>query len=70
MRVPKKKALQPVHAYVNINVSDLPASRKAAGLRGVTSDDFMCHVCKKTLSSLVDHECFDDTSMCACFECS
>lgn len=62
MRIPGKEVREPCHAYVNIVAADLPGSRKATGLRGHTSKRFMCAVCKKTFTSLVDHGCFDPRS--------
>ncbi|KAI0819258.1 hypothetical protein BC628DRAFT_1333482, partial [Trametes gibbosa] len=53
---------EPCHAYLNIVAADLPGSRKATGLRGHTSERFMCAVCKQTFNSLVDHACFDQES--------
>lgn len=61
MRVPGKATREPCHAYLNIVAADLPGSRKATGLRGHTSERFMCAVCKQTFNSLVDHACFDPT---------
>lgn len=54
---------QLVHGTLYIDVSDLPASRKAAGLRGVTSSDFTCSFCHQSFDSLVSPECFDSTGM-------
>ena len=50
---------QPVHATLLMNNSDLPASRKCAGLAGHTSERCFCPVCTQTTSSLVTRECFD-----------
>ncbi|KAJ2994175.1 hypothetical protein NUW54_g7598 [Trametes sanguinea] len=50
---------QPVNCFLYANASDLPAARKASGLRGHTSKWFMCPVCKQPLHSLTDPRCFD-----------
>lgn len=47
------------HAFLNNIVSDLPASHKLNGLRGHTSEHFMCDTCEVPFSSLVNPECFD-----------
>lgn len=47
-----------VNGMLLINTSDLPASRKLTGLRGVTSEDFMCTFCYQPFSSLVCEDCF------------
>lgn len=49
------------HGKLYINVSDLPATRKFAGLRGVTSKAFMCPWCYQSVSSLTHPSCFDPT---------
>ncbi|KAI0372088.1 hypothetical protein BV20DRAFT_1034933 [Pilatotrama ljubarskyi] len=59
MRVPDEEEPTPVHCYLRANTSDLPAARKASGLRGHTSKWFMCPVCKQPLHSLADPDCFD-----------
>ena len=48
-----------VHAFLYIDASDLPASRKAAGLRSHSSKKFMCTVCRQQLPSLTDPDAFD-----------
>ncbi|OSD04070.1 hypothetical protein PYCCODRAFT_1444205 [Trametes coccinea BRFM310] len=48
-----------VNCFLYANTSDLPAARKASGLRGHTSKWFMCPVCKQPLHSLTDPKCFD-----------
>ena len=52
----------PVNGSVLIHSLDIPASRKMSGLRGITSEDFMCTYCYQTFSSLVCEDCFDRTS--------
>ena len=52
----------PVNGTLYINTSDIPASRKITGLRGVTSEDFMCTSCYQTFSSLVCEDCFNRES--------
>ncbi|KAJ3002591.1 hypothetical protein NUW54_g5766 [Trametes sanguinea] len=54
-----QKDPQPVNCFLYANASDLPAARKASGLRGHTSKWFMCPVCKQPLHSLTDPRCFD-----------
>ncbi|KAI9063735.1 hypothetical protein FKP32DRAFT_1571273 [Trametes sanguinea] len=49
----------PVNCFLYANASDLPAARKASGLRGHTSKWFMCPVCKQPLHSLTDPRCFN-----------
>lgn len=51
-----------VHCFLYANASDLPAARKASGLRGHTSTWFMCPVCHQPMHSLTDPECFDSDS--------
>ncbi|TFY50862.1 hypothetical protein EVJ58_g10857 [Rhodofomes roseus] len=48
-----------VHGQLYMGVSDLPASRKAAGLRGPTSKDYTCPYCYQTFDSLTTAQCFD-----------
>ncbi|CDO76806.1 hypothetical protein BN946_scf185033.g3 [Trametes cinnabarina] len=62
MRLPSMDEPQPCHAYVNIVSADLPGSRNATGLCGHTAERFMCPVCKKSLTSLVDHTCYDPST--------
>lgn len=62
MTVPGDAKSALVHCYLYANASDLPAARKASGLRGHTSKWFMCPVCKQPMHSLTDPECFDPTS--------
>ncbi|KAH9854262.1 hypothetical protein C2E23DRAFT_726504, partial [Lenzites betulinus] len=50
---------EPLHAYLNNVSSDLPATHKLNGLRGHTSEPFMCDVCEATFTSLTNPECFD-----------
>lgn len=50
---------EPIHAFLNNICCDLPASHKANGLRGHTSETFMCDMCEALFSSLVTPECFD-----------
>ncbi|KAI0037613.1 hypothetical protein FA95DRAFT_1457055, partial [Auriscalpium vulgare] len=59
MRVHGKPGTHPIHALLNIEASDLPASRKAAGLRGVTSKIFMCVICYMPFNDLVSCDCYD-----------
>ncbi|PCH41933.1 hypothetical protein WOLCODRAFT_17394 [Wolfiporia cocos MD-104 SS10] len=47
------------HGTLYLNVSDLLASRKATGLRGVTSMGFTCSYCYQTLDALVSPTCYD-----------
>ena len=49
----------PVNGMMYINTSDIPASRKASGLRGIKSEDFMCTLCYQPFSSLVSEDCFN-----------
>ncbi|OBZ75252.1 hypothetical protein A0H81_04647 [Grifola frondosa] len=58
-RIPNEIEPQPAHGYLNINASDLPASRKTSGLRGHTSKWFMCTICHQPYHSLVDPDCYD-----------
>ena len=48
-----------VHALLNINTSDLPASRKTSGLQSHSSKLFMCTMCTQRFDSLGDPNCFD-----------
>ncbi|CDO77902.1 hypothetical protein BN946_scf184624.g1 [Trametes cinnabarina] len=48
-----------VHGSLWIQISDLPASRKVTGLRGVTAERWMCTECYATVSSLVSPDCFN-----------
>ena len=50
------------HGHAYLNSSDLPASRKLTGTRGVTCKRYMCTRCKKRLASLTNPECFDPDS--------
>lgn len=50
------------HGQLALDVSDLPASRKADGLQGFTSILFMCSECPATFYSLTDAPSFDPTS--------
>ncbi|OSD03378.1 hypothetical protein PYCCODRAFT_1365629 [Trametes coccinea BRFM310] len=59
VRVPGEEQPALVHGCLIANASDLPAARKASGLRGHTSKWFMCPVCKQPLHSLTDPRCFD-----------
>ena len=59
----------PVNGTLYINTSDIPASRKITGLRGVTSEDFMCTSCYQTFSSLVCEDCFNRESEFSSFYC-
>ncbi|KAI0740484.1 hypothetical protein C8Q76DRAFT_607829, partial [Earliella scabrosa] len=54
---------QPVHGYVYIESSDLPASRKSTGMLSYTSKWFMCTICKQPLHSLTDPDCFDPSKL-------
>ncbi|KAF8433341.1 hypothetical protein L210DRAFT_3614134 [Boletus edulis BED1] len=47
------------HSHLDHNVSDLPATRKVAGLHGHTSKFFMCPLCKQPYFSLAHPDCFD-----------
>lgn len=58
MRLAGQEEQSPVHVHVCILAADLPASRKATGLKGHTSDHFMCPVCKQPFHSLVDEKCY------------
>ncbi|KAL7279486.1 hypothetical protein ACG7TL_007329 [Trametes sanguinea] len=62
MQIPGWADLQPVNCFLYANASDLPAARKASGLRGHTAKWFMCPVCKQPLHSLTDPKCFDPDS--------
>ncbi|KAI0062605.1 hypothetical protein BV25DRAFT_1915767 [Artomyces pyxidatus] len=59
MRVHGKENLQEIHGTLYVDASDLPASRKIAGLLAPTAEKFMCHVCTQRFSSLVCSDCFD-----------
>ncbi|KAJ2970782.1 hypothetical protein NUW54_g12655 [Trametes sanguinea] len=59
VRVPGEEQPALVHGCLVANASDLPAARKASGLRGHTAKWFMCSVCKQPLHSLTDPRCFD-----------
>ncbi|CDO73032.1 hypothetical protein BN946_scf185007.g86 [Trametes cinnabarina] len=48
-----------LHAFLNNITSDLPAAHKLNGLRGHTSNAFMCDMCDAPFNSLVNPECFD-----------
>ncbi|TFK63271.1 hypothetical protein BDN72DRAFT_803396 [Pluteus cervinus] len=48
----------PSHSFVLNDVSDLPASRKAAGLAAHNSKAFMCPCCRTPHSLLSDPRCF------------
>ena len=50
------------HGQVLVNSSDLPASRKMSGLRGVTTKWWMCGKCDQTVPSLTNPDCFDPSS--------
>lgn len=50
------------HARLYLNCSDLPATRKVSGMRGVTSKIFMCILCYASLIMLACVDCFDPTS--------
>lgn len=52
------------HARLHLNCSDLPATRKVSGMRGVTSKIFMCVLCYMSLIMLACVDCFDPTSEC------
>ena len=52
----------PVNGSVLIHSSDIPASRKITGLRGIKSEDFMCTFCYAPFSSLVCEDCFNRDS--------
>lgn len=60
--VPGENDAVPVHCHLYANASDLPAARKASGLRGHTSTWFMCPVCKQAMHSLTHPDCFDPES--------
>ena len=53
----------PVNGKLYINTSDIPASRKITGLRGIKSEDFMCTFCYQPFSSLVSEDCFNRDSV-------
>ncbi|KAH9834853.1 uncharacterized protein C8Q71DRAFT_710648 [Rhodofomes roseus] len=59
MKVHGKEGVHPIHGTLYIDASDLPASRKAAGLRGPTSKDFMCCYCYQSFDSLTTADAFD-----------
>ncbi|VDC05126.1 unnamed protein product [Peniophora sp. CBMAI 1063] len=50
---------QCIHCALYMNISDLPASRKISGMRGHTSEEWMCTWCKMTMASLTHSRCFD-----------
>ncbi|KAH9932537.1 uncharacterized protein B0H18DRAFT_1083280 [Fomitopsis serialis] len=50
-----------VHGSLYMGVSDLPASRKANGLRGPTSKEYPCPYCYQSFDSLTSAECFNPT---------
>lgn len=62
MTVPGDEGSALVNCYLYANASDLPAARKASGLRGHTSTWFMCPVCEAPMHSLTDPACFDTSS--------
>ena len=51
-----------INALLQTNTSDLPASRKSAGLASHSTKQFMCTVCPTPFHSLGVPECFDATS--------
>ncbi|KAF8480610.1 hypothetical protein JB92DRAFT_2766223, partial [Gautieria morchelliformis] len=51
--------LSSTHATILMSNSDLPASRKTAGLAGHTSEEWFCPFCTHRFSSLISSECFD-----------
>ncbi|TFK59319.1 hypothetical protein BDN72DRAFT_780904, partial [Pluteus cervinus] len=51
------------HCFLWNNVSDLPASRKAAGLAAHNSKIFMCPSCYAQFDELTDHTCFDTSEL-------
>jgi hypothetical protein len=62
MNVHSFEKKHPVHDMITINISDLPASRKSAGLAGHTLEHFFCPFCSKTFSSLVSPLWYDPRS--------
>ncbi|KAH9839027.1 uncharacterized protein C8Q71DRAFT_893893 [Rhodofomes roseus] len=54
---------QLIHGGLYANVSDLPASRKAAGLRGPTSKEYTCTYCYLSFDALTDPKCFCSDSL-------
>lgn len=61
-RVYRSPEVEPFHAHLEADVSDLPASRKLNGLQGFTSIHFMTLACKATFYSLTDPEPFEPSS--------
>lgn len=59
MKVHNRPDRELIHGMMYLNFSDLPASRKAAGLRGHTSKLHMCADCEEPFYNLIYAKCYN-----------